>query len=436
MINFISHASVVRTYSHLLAEDAGFYNKNVEINNTYFDLELIKELKQNKSTKLKIIYATSRMADAQQDIFTEALHKIALNYQDNVEIYFWGAPITDKKLKKLSNVFHLAPIYNYEKFIKKFYEMSFDIGLAPIFEGRFFNSKTNNKYREYGACKIAGIYSNEDLYSDCVVDGKNGILVENKPDDWYKAIEKLVLDSELRNNIISEANSDIQENYSFEHYSDIWLKSIEKAINFKDNMKEIESCIQKDSYIHCTVLQDAKLKDDKLISVKQNLHNDIYVGTVIGILSVNEINIDDMFKANMYLENIDNIVIISNDELWIEYFELYAGKKVINIILLTNLNENICSKFTNIKCISLLNCQAGVFVNHKENIYLKIDYSIKKFFKQETTQSFSERLKYKITTKFKNNAFVRKILFLVQKKNSIKLRLYTWWKIYQINRGK
>lgn len=72
----------------MLAEDVSFYNKNVEINNTYFDLELIKGLKQNKSDRLKIVYATSRMADAQQDIFTEALHKIA-SLSRQREIYFW-----------------------------------------------------------------------------------------------------------------------------------------------------------------------------------------------------------------------------------------------------------------------------------------------------------------------------------------------------------
>ncbi len=182
------------------------------------------------------------------------------------------------------------------------------------------------------------------------------------------------------------------------------------------------------------ILQDYKMKDEKLIDIQQNLTSNIYVGTSVGILSVSEISIDDMFKANVFLENIDNVIILSNDELWIEYFELYVKKRKINIILLTNLDKSICSKFTNINCMSLLDFDIGVFVNHKENIYLKIDYIIKKFFKQELKQPFSEKMKYRIIKKFTNNYLVRKILFLIEKKNSIKLRLYTWWKIYKINK--
>ena len=436
-INFISHASVVRTYSHLLAEDAGFYNKNIEMNRVYFDFELIKGLKQTKSTKLKIVYATSRMADAQQDIFTEALHKIALNYQDKVEVYFWGAPIVDKELKNLANVFPLAPIYNYEKFIKRFYEMGFDIGLAPIFEGRFFNSKTNNKYREYGACKIAGIYSNENLYSDCVIDSKNGLLVENTPDGWYKAIERLILDSELRNAIISEANNDIEKNYSFEHYCDIWMQSINNAIAQKLIKNKLDSYWEKDTHINLFLLLEANIEDKKLLKVKQKLIQNIYIGSRVGIVSDTEIekDIDEMFKSEIYLKNGENILLIANNKNWIEYFDNYASKNKINIILLTSLSQDECKVFENFNCISVIEKDTAVFSNHQKNIYLDIDYMIKKLFKQTTNLSFRDRFVVKVLSMIKQNWFIQKILFLIEKKNSIKLRVYTWWKIYKINRG-
>ena len=435
LINFISHASVVRTYSYLLAEDASFYNKNVEMNRVYFDLELIKGLKQNKSDRLKIVYATSRMADAQQDIFTEALYKIASNYQDKVEVYFFGADITDKKLKELKNVFHLAPIYNYEKFIKKFYEMGFDIGLAPIFEGNFFNSKTNNKYREYGACKIAGIYSNENLYSDCVIDSKNGLLVENTPDGWYKAIEKLILDSELRNAIISEANIDIEKNYSFEHYCDIWMQSINNAIAQKPMYNPLDSYWKKDTHIDLFMLHQGNIEDEQLLKVKQKLIHDIYIGSRVGIVSKIEIDKDEIFKSEIYLKNGENILLIANDKEFIEYFDNYASKNKINIILLTSLSQDECNTFKNLNCLSVIEKDTAVFSNHQKNIYLDIDYMIKKLFKQTTNLSFRDRFVVKVLSMIKQNWFIQKILFLIEKKNSIKLRVYTWWKIYKINRG-
>lgn len=434
LINFISHASVVRTYSHFLAEDAGFYNKNIEINKVYFDFELIEGLKQNKSDKLKIVYATSRMADAQQDIFTEALHKIATSYQDKVEVYFFGAAITDKKLKNLKNVFHLAPIYNYEKFIKKFYEMGFDIGLAPIFEGRFFNSKTNNKYREYGACKIAGIYSHENLYSDCVIDKENGLLVANSPDEWYKTIEKLVTNKELREKIINNAYSDMKQNYSFEHYCDVWMDSIQKATSHKLDGKGLESYFRKDSYIECFLLEDEDLKNEKLVKLKQSLLANVYCGTSIGMVSKKAIDIQDMYKSNIFLQNQQNIILLSDNREWIKYF-CNTDKKKNNFIVLTSLNEDICKEFKNIHCISITHENLGIFEIHHKNIYIKIDYLIKKVFHQQQKPSYSTKLKSFIVNKMRNNWLVRKVMFLISKKNSIKLRLYTWWKIYRINRG-
>ena len=432
LINFISHASVVRTYSNILAEDARNYNKNIEINKVYFDFELIHGLKQNKSSKLKIVYATSRMADAQQNIFAEALCKIALKYQDKVEVYFWGAPIVDVEITKLENVFHLAPIYNYEKFIKKFYEMGFDIGLAPIFEGRFFNSKTNNKYREYGACKIAGVYSKEALYSNCATDEENGLLVENTPDDWYKAIEKLIVNEELREKIIKNAYSDMKQNYSFECYCNVWMNSIQKAISSKPKRRRLESYLHKNSFIECFMLEDANIKNEKLIKLKQNLLTNIYYGKSISIVSHQTIDIEDMFKLSIFLHNQKNIILLSDSIQWIRYFNNIDIKKN-NFILLTSLNQNICKEFENIHCIFIDDVNLAVFAIHHKNIYIKIDYLIKKVFHQQYKPSFFTKLKSFIKNKIRNNWLMKKIIFLISKKNSINLRFYTWWMIYKIN---
>jgi hypothetical protein len=67
---------------------------------------------------------------------------------------------------------------------------------------------------------------------------------------------------------------------------------------------------------------------------------------------------------------------------------------------------------------------------------LEIDKKIKSIFKQTRKISFTKRLNKKIIAKIKNNWFIRKVLFLIENKNSIKLRVYTKWKIYKINRSK
>jgi glycosyltransferase involved in cell wall biosynthesis len=431
-INFISYASLVRTYSDLLAQDAGFYNKKIEINRVYFDTNLTSGLNREKSNKLKIVYATSRMADEQQDIFTEALKNIAKNYLQKVEIYFWGPPIVDEELKQLNNVFHLAPIYNYEKFIKKFYEMGFDIGLAPIFEGRFFNSKTNNKYREYSACKIAGIYSNQDLYKNCINHEENGLLVENNPISWYQAIEKLIIDDTLRNKIIEESYTDIEVNYSFEHYCNIWMQSIEKALTNISQKRNLDSFLQCNSYINCIIVEDYNLKNEGLTKIKQNLFNSTYIGTFIRIISNNIISSEDLYQANEPLKESQNIILLSDDISWIKYFN-NVEKSKNNFILLTSLDKSICNKLNNIHFISIDGYSLGIFDNHQNNVFIEINRLIKKVFTQTQNQPFISRLKNFLKAKIRNNWFRRKITYLINKKNNFKSKLYTSRLINKIN---
>lgn len=431
LINFISYASVVRTYSKLLADDASFYNKSIEKNKVYFDFKLIENLKQDKTSKIKIVYATSRMADSQQDIFNEALKKIAKNYTSKVEIYFFGAPIVDKELKTLSNVFHFSPIYSYSKFIKKFFEMGFDIGLAPIFEGNFFNSKTNNKYREYGACKIAGIYSNEKLYSSCIINERNGLLVENKSEEWYLAIEKLINDERLRNNIICSAYDDIKDNYSFEHYCDVWIDSIQKAIINKTSQNKLDSYWHKNSYINTFMLFDLDIGTEQLFEIKEKLLEDIYLDSKVKFCSIAGVEIDDMYKANFYLENCKNILLVSNSKEWIKYFDDYSENNKLNFLLLTNLEQKECDIFKNIYSISLKKEKLPIYSDHRKNVYLNIDYNIKKYFEQTDQISIIKKIILKISGSF----FVSKISYFMQKKNSIKLRFYSWWEIYKINKN-
>ena len=213
---YLRLASLVRVYNPLMEALALQYNKIVMPFRPYLDLALLNNVSLQTHKKIRIVYATSRREkDVVQKVFVEALREIALKYQDQIEIFFWGCEIESDELEKLSNVFRLTPVGNYRKFMQRFCEMSFDIGLAPALDVGFHNSKTNTKYRDFGSCKIAGVYSNVILYSNCVQDGVNGLLVNSDTASWFNAIEKLILNSELRETIKRNAYSDVKQNYSF-----------------------------------------------------------------------------------------------------------------------------------------------------------------------------------------------------------------------------
>jgi hypothetical protein len=122
---------------------------------------------------------------------------------------------------------------SYDKFLRQFSEAGFDIGLAPLRNDIFHLSKTNNKFREYGACRIAGIYSDVDVYSSCITHGETGLLVSNDPDSWYKAIAQLIEDRDLRDRIKNQARQFVQEHYSQRHFEKVWRGHIQRVLTEK-----------------------------------------------------------------------------------------------------------------------------------------------------------------------------------------------------------
>jgi hypothetical protein len=94
----------------------------------------------------------------------------------------------------------------------------------------FHNSKTNNKFREYAACWIAGIYSNTSIYANYVENEKTGLLVANEEGGWYNAILMLMKDANLRQDIQMQARALVEREYSLKEYSDLLLDDLHRAL--------------------------------------------------------------------------------------------------------------------------------------------------------------------------------------------------------------
>ena len=182
---------------------------------------MLDKTKPRKNDKIKIVYATSRgNADPLANICVSAIKNILEKYPDQVEYYAFG--FVPEALKGFKNVFKLSYIHNYREFIRFFYEQGFDIGLAPGIDDRFHNSKTNNKFREYGAMQVCGVYSNIQIYRDCVQDHENGMIVQNTTESWTQAISELIEKKELRETIKEKARKTVEQEYSIENTLNDW----------------------------------------------------------------------------------------------------------------------------------------------------------------------------------------------------------------------
>lgn len=225
LTEMIKNADAVRVYSHPMKEIADKYNNNVHLVKSYFDFSMIEGLRRNNHDKIRIVYATSRgKNDNLAKIYLSAVARILEEFEGQVEFYAFGQ--MPDELKDFKNTIKLSYKPNYSQFIKLFYSYSFDIGLAPLLNDRFHNSKTNNKFREYGAMGVCGVYSDVPIYSECVTHGVNGMLVDNSSESWYIAIKQLITDKELREKIRRNATVDVKTYYSMENTYNDWMRII------------------------------------------------------------------------------------------------------------------------------------------------------------------------------------------------------------------
>ena len=232
MLNtYVSQATLVRVYAKPLLEQIAPLTGSAKLVLGPIDWSIIRPVAQKHPEKsVKIVYATSRsQEDYLGKVFSSALEKIINKYSNKVQVFFLG--FNPLNVKHYSNV-HFRPFRaNYDVYMRNFSSAGFDIGLAPLVEDNFHRSKSNVKYREYAACHIAGIYSNIDVYSDWVIDELTGLLVKNTETAWFYAIERLILDRELRSQIKDNAYRHAQQHFSQVKFADEWWHHIQLALS-------------------------------------------------------------------------------------------------------------------------------------------------------------------------------------------------------------
>ena len=99
-------------------------------------------------------------------------------------------------------------VADYAAYLELVISRRWDLGIAPLVGGRFESFKTDVKYREYGACRIPGVYSRVPPYSD-VVDATTGRLADNDARAWIAALEALIESAPARDAIAAAAHEDV-----------------------------------------------------------------------------------------------------------------------------------------------------------------------------------------------------------------------------------
>jgi glycosyltransferase involved in cell wall biosynthesis len=233
---YLKWANLVRVYSRPMLEYIHPMNQNVQRAFGPIDFRRIDASVGEKSNSIKIVFPTSSYQNDLLSMALPALEKILQKYNGRVEAHFWGVKPTG--MTPSARIHCHRFIMDYDRFLHQFSQAHYDIGLAPMRDDLFHRSKTNNKFREYGACGIAGIYSDVETYSTCVQNEITGLLVKNDTDSWYNAMARLIEDPALARNLKSQSQEYVRRHYSQELFENLLWQRIQETLDKTVRQKE------------------------------------------------------------------------------------------------------------------------------------------------------------------------------------------------------
>ncbi len=159
------------------------------------------------SDRLLIGYCGTDSHTAELAAIEPALLNVARRYGDRIGFRFMGC--ATPALQALHNAEVLPFALAYEVYAKTLLRLGLDIALAPLFDNVFNRCKSAVKWLEYSACGSAGVYSDVGPYRQTVRHGITGLLVNQKPRDWERAIVELIEDSALRRELAENARREV-----------------------------------------------------------------------------------------------------------------------------------------------------------------------------------------------------------------------------------
>jgi glycosyltransferase involved in cell wall biosynthesis len=109
--------------------------------------------------------------------------------------------------------------------------MKWDLAIAPLEDTRFNRAKSDIKFLDYSALGIPGIYSQVPIYTETVSHLETGYLAENTPEAWEQALEKLLAEKGLREQLAENARAYVNSARALEHCAIQWRIALQVLVN-------------------------------------------------------------------------------------------------------------------------------------------------------------------------------------------------------------
>lgn len=225
-VRFLSQSGVVKVDSPYFADYIKqYFNPRVVYFPSSVDFAWIEQAgKAEREDGLVVIGYEGTQKEEDFAPVVPALQSVLNEYGGRVRLQFYG--FIPEGLSRHPWVAHWPIHQDYRGFVQTLYRANWDIGIAPLADTVFNYCKTNNKFREYSACWIPGIYSEAPAYRECVAPGETGLLVPQTTEGWYSGLRQLIDQPELRERIKARAGAVARQRYTIQASADQWSDQI------------------------------------------------------------------------------------------------------------------------------------------------------------------------------------------------------------------
>lgn len=182
--------------------------------------------KQSSQLTNKITLVVASSDRVLVDFLAPALLKIQETYSADYEIFVIGPP--GDYLENFGIKITRSNLLSHTDFKKLLSGLINPVGLIPLDDSVFSSCKSPIKFFDYALAGMPVICSNVPPYSDYVVNGETGFLVENDTDSWVAAILKLAGSVELRQALTQNAVAYVKLAFSLDVAGDAWQSAVNK----------------------------------------------------------------------------------------------------------------------------------------------------------------------------------------------------------------
>jgi glycosyltransferase involved in cell wall biosynthesis len=216
----MSAAEAVVVGNHWLADFARLHNRNVHIIPTVVNCARYAPKQGHASSdRLKLVWIGTPVTAMFLEPLANTLATLREKYS-HVDIRLIGAGARGREILPFAEVVPWSEATEAEML------SACDIGLMPLPDNDFTRGKCGLKLIQYMAAGLPVVASPVGANCDIVSDGSDGFLADT-PQQWFAAIERLILSPELRRDFARSGVAKVAERYSLQSGFNAWMRILE-----------------------------------------------------------------------------------------------------------------------------------------------------------------------------------------------------------------